>query len=650
MSEIKYTVHKKTLKTIDFELLIIAFPEEDIEDKLTYLSKENKMFTKTFYEDYLLTISVANLNAFFAAVGEVVSIHDIDEENSSEIEEQLDKIRDEVMERVYEVNPSMLPSNIYINRNGVLKLIPENGEYDGKLLTENPVWEQEITDEVVNEIEKGLSQEKADKYSESTQIEDLEFELVDVWWKRIGKYIKIRQYDVEECDIILNKRTFKTRRSFDTFIVTTCIDNFKELFAMIDEMGIPSRVTPRLLIRELYELCKQVNPLLEYSAVRTDESGDTGGQKLQSTLQGYVDESACTSCKKDLKTFKDVTRESLLTLEERIKKQVIGQDNAIKSVVTAIQRANIGLKAPNKPIGSFLFAGRTGTGKSITTKVLAEELIGMDISNLIIIDCSEYSADHEYAKLIGAPNGYVSHDAGGYLTNAVAKNPFSVVVFDEFEKASRKVHELLLQVLEEGRLTDGKGQMVSFKDTILIMTSNVGVDEIDKIKKTIGFGSVNVVTEERKEQAIEKAIKKKFKPEFINRLDEIIYFNTLTEDAYRKIVDLELGKLNQNLVLNATEFSHIRLHFDDAIKDYVFDHGIDSEFGARSLKRCIEKDISTGVAHILLTEDPKLVKLVEVSAKDDKPVFELVLKTKAELEKEEKEKKEELKAYKQGAE
>ena len=312
----------------------------------------------------------------------------------------------------------------------------------------------------------------------------------------------------------------------------------------------------------------------------------------------------------------------LAALPDRIKGKVIGQDEAVDTMVEAIQRASVGLRDPNRPIGSFLFGGFTGTGKTLTSKILADELI-KDPSCLITIDCSEYSAEHEYSKLIGAPNGYVGFEQGGYLTNAVAKNPFSVVVFDEVEKASHKVHELLLQVLEEGRLTDGKGNPVFFKDTIIIMTSNIGAREISSIGSTIGFGDVAKVTEHKKNIEINKAIKAKFKPEFINRLDAIVYFRQLDKNDYMNIIDLELEKLNMYLKENDTGYNNIILEFDDKIKEYIFKEGIDEEYGARPLKRSIERNISTPLALDLLRRDITNKTIVSVSSSRGKVKFDI---------------------------
>jgi ATP-dependent Clp protease ATP-binding subunit ClpC len=390
-------------------------------------------------------------------------------------------------------------------------------------------------------------------------------------------------------------------------------------------MGIPSRIAPPILMNELYELCKSINPELTYENAQSfsDESEEEepdGGPRsapYRTTAAGPMNSYAK---KKKQKKFKDISKDVLLSLADKMKIYLIGQDEAVETLADAIQRASIGLKDPARPIGSFLFAGRTGVGKTLATKILADELIE-DRDNLITIDCSEYSSDHEYAKLIGAPSGYIGHDQGGVLTNAMMKNPFAVVVFDEVEKASSKVHELLLQVLEEGRLTDGKGQQVSFKDAIVIMTSNVGAKEIESISKTIGFGDVNTITEEKKDVALKEALKKKFKPEFLNRIDAVVNFRTLKKQDYMKIIDIELFKLNDNLKNNDTEYKDISLDFTDSVKKFIYKNGIDEAYGARPLKRCIEKEISTPLARKILKDEIKGEVNIKITFRRNKMEF-----------------------------
>jgi ATP-dependent Clp protease ATP-binding subunit ClpC len=388
-------------------------------------------------------------------------------------------------------------------------------------------------------------------------------------------------------------------------------------------------------MNELYELCKSINGFLTYEnaqkladddSAQPTEQRESEGRQLPYRMAGMG--AAAEREKKNKKKFRDVPKEDLLRLADNMKVHLIGQDEAVENLADAIQRASIGLKDPNKPIGSFLFSGRTGVGKTLATKILADELIkGKD--NLVTVDCSEYSADHEYSKLIGAPAGYIGHEQGGYLTNAVSKTPFCAVVFDEVEKASSKVHELMLQILEEGRLTDGRGQMVSFKDTVIIMTSNIGAKEIEGISKTIGFGDVSKITDEKKDVALNEALKKKFKPEFLNRIDAIINFRTLGKEDYMRIIDIELYKLNDNLRRNETEYKDLSLKFDKSVKDYIYKNGIDENYGARPLKRCIEKDISTPLARKILSESIDPASIVQVKAFKEKIRFSIKSKEEA---------------------
>jgi ATP-dependent Clp protease ATP-binding subunit ClpC len=212
----------------------------------------------------------------------------------------------------------------------------------------------------------------------------------------------------------------------------------------------------------------------------------------------------------------------------------------------------------------------------------------------------------------------VGYDQGGQLTNAIKANPFSIVLFDEIEKASDKVYQLLLQIMDEGRLTDGKGNKISFKDVVVIMTSNVGVDEMLKVTKTMGFGSVNVLTEEKKDKAIDTALKKTFKPEFLNRLTSIINFRDLDKDDYIEIIKLELEKMSFNLKVSKTDYSNLKLLFDKSLYDFIYSKGIDITFGARPLKRTIEKEISSVLAHKLLFEEVEKQSEVKMFFKNDK--------------------------------
>jgi len=632
MSESNYKVHKEWIKEAEFEILILEIPRDDIEDKLAYLARDKGSITKSFFEDFVIATCVANINQLLFHIKQ----QHIDPPN-------LMNVRAEVMGLILAINSTLDPENLVINHNAVVKIKDEDGlKDDERLLTDNKAWNVSYYDEVIDQYgtdeveDKNVPVNNGKKKglpADLKNIDDLEFKVIKQWWKRINKYIEVKKFSEEGVAALLSQRYFHNRSSFQTYIVSVCVVNSEDLFVMLDNMGIPSRVAPPILMHEVYELCKEINPFLTYENAKEfieelnddyDEDDDNKNNSPRRAPNRMSSHARQPSKKKKhtKKKFKDVPKADFLRLASAMKVFVIGQDKAIENIVEAVQRACVGLKDPNKPIGSFLFAGRTGVGKTLTTKVLADELI-KDRNNLVNIDCSEYSADHEYAKLIGAPSGYVGHEQGGILTNAIIENPFSVIVFDEVEKASHKVHELMLQILEEGRLTDGKGQKVYFKDCIIIMTSNVGVYEVDEVKKTIGFGDVADLTEKRKITAIDKAIKKKFKPEFLNRIDAIVHFNTLKKVDYMRIIDLELFKLNENLKANDTEYKDLIIDFDEKVSNFIYKNGIDDNYGARPLKRYIEKEISNPLSSALLNESIDNSTKVNVSIKKRKIHFKL---------------------------
>ncbi|WP_234123335.1 ATP-dependent Clp protease ATP-binding subunit [Clostridium hydrogenum] len=288
--------------------------------------------------------------------------------------------------------------------------------------------------------------------------------------------------------------------------------------------------------------------------------------------------------------------EKLLKLEEILHKRVIGQSEAVESVARAVRRARVGLKDPKRPIGSFIFLGPTGVGKTELSKALAEAMFG-DENSIIRIDMSEYMEKHTVSRLVGSPPGYVGYDEGGQLTEKVRRKPYSVVLFDEIEKAHPEVFNILLQILEDGILTDGKGKTVNFKNTIIIMTSNVGASTIKK-QKTMGFSTSN---EEEKQQYdkmkenIMDELKRSFRPEFLNRIDDIIVFHQLEERDLRQIVKLMLESVEKRL-----KDQNISIHFDDNAENLLAKKGFDPAYGARPLRRTIMKTIEDKIAEAIL--------------------------------------------------
>lgn len=274
-------------------------------------------------------------------------------------------------------------------------------------------------------------------------------------------------------------------------------------------------------------------------------------------------------------------REKVLDLKNVLDKRVIGQDSAISLVYNAILRQRAGIKNPNRPIGSFLFLGPTGVGKTEVSKALAEALFD-DENDIIRIDMSEYMERYSVSRLIGAPPGYVGYEEGGQLTEKVRRNPYSIVLFDEIEKANPEVFNLLLQVLDEGRLTDSQGRLVDFKNTVIIMTSNLGSEYILDGHKDM----------------VEKLLHTTFKPEFLNRIDEIVYFNPLSKETQRLIVKKMLNELQERL-----KEQYYSVDFDNSITDYVLDSAYNTEFGARPLKRFIQDQIETYIASRIVEDN-----------------------------------------------
>ena len=305
-------------------------------------------------------------------------------------------------------------------------------------------------------------------------------------------------------------------------------------------------------------------------------------------------------------------------MQDSIVGKVIGQDDAVKKIVKAIQRGRVGLKDPNKPIGSFMFLGPTGVGKTQLAKVLAKYLFDSEDS-LIRIDMSEYMEKFAVSRLIGAPPGYVGHDEGGQLTEKVRRKPYSVVLLDEIEKAHPEVFNLLLQVLDDGQLTDSLGRKVNFKNTIIIMTSNTGSRQLKEFGTGVGFNTKNRESKGQQESnsVIDKELKKKFAPEFLNRIDDVVMFNSLVKEDINKIIGIELEKL-----VDRVQKMEFELEITDAATDYIASQGFDPEYGARPLKRAIQKHVEDVLTEEIIQQNPEKMSklLLDYNTEDDKMV------------------------------
>ena len=289
--------------------------------------------------------------------------------------------------------------------------------------------------------------------------------------------------------------------------------------------------------------------------------------------------------------------EKLKNLEDKLHKRVIGQNEAIEAVAKAIRRGRVGLKDPNRPIGSFLFLGPTGVGKTELSKAVAECLFGGE-KDLIRIDMSEFMEPHSVSKLIGSPPGYVGFEEGGQLTEKIRRKPYAVILLDEVEKAHPDVMNILLQILDDGRLTDSNGRTVDFKNTVIIMTSNIGARLITD-KKNLGFGNSSSSDEQKEYENTKKDVmaelKREFRPEFINRIDEIIVFHKLNDDEIKQIIELMLKQ-----VKNRLKGQKINIKIEDSVKELIAKQGINKAFGARPLRRTIQSLVEDSLAEAIL--------------------------------------------------
>ena len=318
-----------------------------------------------------------------------------------------------------------------------------------------------------------------------------------------------------------------------------------------------------------------------------------------------------------VKKLEEGEAERLRNLESILHERVIGQEEAVTAVSKAIRRGRVGLKDPGRPIGSFLFLGPTGVGKTELSKALAEAMFGTE-NAMIRVDMSEYMEKHSVSKIVGSPPGYVGYEEGGQLSEKVRRNPYSVILFDEIEKAHPDVFNILLQVLDDGHITDAQGRKIDFKNTVLIMTSNAGASRIVEPKK-LGFGAVSTEKEdyEYMKNGVMEEVRRIFKPEFLNRIDETIVFHALTKEDIGRIVDIMM----KNLGKRTKEQMDITLAMDDAAKAQIIEKGYDQKYGARPLRRTIQTEVEDKLAEEILNGSVKKGDTVAISAQDDKLVF-----------------------------
>ena len=342
---------------------------------------------------------------------------------------------------------------------------------------------------------------------------------------------------------------------------------------------------------------KKVLDKLETEKLKFEESMSNNKQTI---LLNNVYEVVSNMTKIPVNKMSVDDTKALLDLDKNLVGKVIGQDDAVIKIAKSIKRNRLGIKDPNKPIGSFVFLGSTGVGKTYLAKQLAKEMFGSEDS-LIRVDMSEYQEKHSISKMLGTTAGYVGYDDGGYLTEKVKNKPYSVILFDEIEKAHKDIFTVLLQILDDGHVTDGQGRKINFKNTLIILTSNIGVKKLQDFGNGIGFSTNSYSNEEVKKQMLMKEMKNQFSPEFLNRLDDTIVFNSLNQDDIKKITDIELKKLVNRL--NEMKYS---ITYDETLVEYLSKIGFDELYGARPLKRAIQDKVED-----LLSEEVLTGKMVE---------------------------------------
>lgn len=488
----------------------------------------------------------------------------------------------------------------------------ENIEKDGALTRR---FQQVLVEEPTLEETKTILMNIKEKYEKHHRVTYTE-EAIDECVKLADRYIMERSMPDKAIDVL------------DEAGATTNIGVDKpEIIKQLEEQK-----------REINERKKEVVKMQKFeeaAKLRDEEKRvvdelNTAMGEWQSKLDNKVTEvgveliSEVVSMMTGIPLSKISTQESkkLMEMDKNLMGKVIGQDDAVSKVVKSIKRNRIGIKDKNKPVGSFIFLGPTGVGKTLLAKLLAEQVFG-DADALVRMDMSEYMEKHSVSRLIGPPPGYVGYDQGGQLTEKVRRKPHCVILFDEIEKAHEDVFNLLLQLLDEGQLTDGLGRKVNFKNALIIMTSNIGVKEVNSFGKTMGFETpANIVNEENKARAIiEKALKKKFKPEFLNRIDEAIIFKSLSKEDIHKIIYLEIDRLEKRI----SEMNYKIDISTDAI-DFIAKNGYDEAYGARPLARAIQHYVEDAVADEILVGNVKEGETIEITL--DKEKQELILKAK----------------------
>ena len=479
----------------------------------------------------------------------------------------------------------------------------ENIEKDGALTRR---FQQVLVEEPTLEETKTILMNIKEKYEKHHRVTYTE-EAIDECVKLSARYITERSMPDKAIDV-LDEAGATTNVSLEKPA------NIKDLEAKKSQLIEKKK---EVVSKQKYEEAAKIRDEEKNLNEELQKAIDTWNQKLENktTTVGVELISEVVSMMTGIPLTKISTQESkkLITMDKELMGKVIGQDDAVSKVVKAIKRNRIGIKNKNKPVGSFIFLGQTGTGKTLLAKLLAEHVYG-DIDALVRMDMSEYMEKHSVSRMVGAPPGYVGYEQGGQLTEKVRRKPHCVILFDEIEKAHEDVFNLLLQLLDEGQLTDGLGRKVNFKNALIIMTSNIGVKEVNSFGKSMGFETTSslLTQETRVRDIIEKALKKKFRPEFLNRIDEAIVFRHLSQEDIHKIIYLEIEQLQKRL----NEMSYKLKISKDAV-EFLGKQGYDEAYGARPLARAIQHYVEDTIADEILNENINEGDIINIGFNSD---------------------------------
>lgn len=419
--------------------------------------------------------------------------------------------------------------------------------------------------------------------------------LVYKYYDLIDGFIRIRVMNPEDSlpGLELENGLTPSRRDYRSYIIKNCVlDLDTEVMPKVHAVYPEDTLAAEDL---LYQICIDVNPGLEIHSVALPAEEQENNSEAENE-------------EKEFQTKSEL-------LQKNVLKNLIGQDEAVNKICRTIRKAACGLSDPKRPIGTFMLVGRTGTGKTELAKILSSELFNQNA--LVRIDCSEYAMAHETAKLIGAPPGYIGHADGGTLTNAIIENQRSVILFDEIEKGHEKLHNMLLQILDDGRLTDSKGTTVDFSKSLILMTSNVGAADYAMASSRLGFGQNQNLSEFDFEDITKSALREKFKPELLNRLDGILTFKSLSLEDCQKIANIQLGHLHKRITNAGVEIS-----WNKHLCRFIAEKGYNQEYGAREIRRAIAHWVEEPLSSLILDGKIKPEEHIKLSARKGNVHFE----------------------------